>query len=44
MRGEGRGLGERPLPLDNTEITELFFDLFNPGETGKQFLTSGEVQ
>jgi len=39
-----RSFGVRALPLDNTEITELFFDLFNPGETGKQFLTSGEVQ
>ena len=39
-----RSFGVRAMPLDNTEITELFFDLFNPGETGKQFLTSGEVQ
>lgn len=39
-----RSFGVRALPLNNTEVAELFFDLFNPGETGKQFLTSGEVQ
>lgn len=29
----------RSLPLDNNELMELFFDLYNPGDTGKQFLT-----
>jgi len=28
----------RSLPLDNNELMELFFDLYNPGDTGKQFL------
>ncbi len=39
-----RSFGVRSLPLTNTELIELFFDLYNPGETGKQFLLSGEIQ
>ncbi|MBI3685327.1 hypothetical protein HY250_02900 [Candidatus Azambacteria bacterium] len=39
-----RSFGVRSLPLANTELIELFFDLYNPGETGKQFLTSGDIQ
>ncbi len=39
-----RSFGVRSLPLANSELIELFFDLYNPGETGKQFLVSGEIQ
>lgn len=39
-----RTFGVRSLPLENSELIELFFDLYNPGETGKQFLVSGEIQ
>ena len=34
----------RSLPLDNNELMELFFDLYNPGDTGKQFLIQGNIQ
>ena len=34
----------RSLPLDNNELMELFFDLYNPGDTGKQFLIHGNIQ
>ena len=39
-----RAFGVRSLALSNSELIELFFDLYNPGETGKQFLVAGEVQ
>lgn len=39
-----RAFGVRALPLDNSELVELFFDLYNPGETGKQFLMTGNIQ
>lgn len=39
-----RAFGVRALPLDNSELVELFFDLYNPGETGKQFLLAGNIQ
>ncbi len=38
-----RSFGVRSAALSNTELIELFFDLYNPGETGKQFLLSGEI-
>ena len=38
-----RAFGVRSMPLSNTELVELFFDLYNPGETGKRFLLSGEI-
>lgn len=39
-----RSFGVRAMPLNNTELIELFFDLYNPGETGKQFLLSENIQ
>lgn len=39
-----RAFGVRALPLDNSELVELFFDLYNPGETGKQFLLTENIQ
>jgi len=39
-----RSCGVRAMALDNSELVELFFDLYNPGETGKQFLASKEIQ
>lgn len=39
-----RTFGVRSLALSNAELIELFFDLYNPGETGKQFLVSGDIQ
>ncbi|MBI5913148.1 hypothetical protein HY839_01765 [Candidatus Azambacteria bacterium] len=39
-----RSFGVRAMPLSNTELIELFFDLYNPGETGKQFLLSENIQ
>jgi len=39
-----RTFGIRSLPLNDSELVELFFDLYNPGETGKQFLTASEIQ
>lgn len=39
-----RAFGVRAMPLNNTELIELFFDLYNPGETGKQFLLSENIQ
>jgi hypothetical protein len=39
-----RSFGIRSLPLNNNELIELFFDLYNPGETGKKFLIKGEIQ
>lgn len=39
-----RAFGVRALPLDNSELVELFFDLYNPGETGKQFLITENIQ
>ena len=39
-----RAFSIRSLPLDNNELMELFFDLYNPGDTGKQFLIQGNIQ
>lgn len=39
-----RSFGVRAMPLNNTELIELFFDLYNPGETSKQFLLSENIQ
>lgn len=39
-----RAFGVRALPLDNNELVELLFDLYNPGETGKQFLMTENIQ
>ena len=38
-----RSFGVRAMPLNNTELIELFFDLYNPGETSKQFLLSENI-
>ncbi len=36
-----RSFGVRSLPLSDSELAELFFDLYNPGEAGRQFIIAG---
>ncbi len=38
-----RSFGVRSIPLSDTELVELFFDLYNPGESGKQLVAAEPV-